>query len=74
MVTVDVGITAIAAAQTAKSLNMDLIITDHHLPKETLPDALAIVNPNKGFLCYGLGICAVLEWLIFAVGIEGYAK
>ena len=72
MVTVDVGITAIAAAQTAKSLNMDLIITDHHLPKETLPDALAIVNPNKGFCASGLGhLCGagVAYYLLLALKV-----
>jgi single-stranded-DNA-specific exonuclease len=48
IVTVDVGITDLLAAQAAKHAGIDLIVTDHHLPKEELPTAVAIVNPNKG--------------------------
>src|SRR5690606_230576 len=48
IVTVDVGITDIPAADAAAALGIDLIVTDHHLPKETLPKAWAILNPNKG--------------------------
>lgn len=47
-VTVDVGITDVKAVELAKDKGVDFIITDHHQPKETLPDALAIVNPNGG--------------------------
>lgn len=55
IVTVDVGITANTAALKAKKLGIDLIITDHHLPKDELPNAYAIVNPNKGTDQSGLG-------------------
>lgn len=48
LVSVDLGITATEEADFAKSLGMDVIITDHHLPKEKLPDAIAVVNPNRG--------------------------
>ncbi|MBI4036892.1 single-stranded-DNA-specific exonuclease RecJ, partial [Candidatus Daviesbacteria bacterium] len=44
VITVDNGIAALEAAQEAEKLGLDLIITDHHLPKETLPKALAIVH------------------------------
>ena len=47
IVTVDNGITAIEAAERCKARGIDLIITDHHTPSETLPDAFAIVNPKK---------------------------
>ncbi|MEZ5307015.1 MAG: single-stranded-DNA-specific exonuclease RecJ [Pyrinomonadaceae bacterium] len=48
VVTVDCGITAFEAASWAKENGMDFIITDHHLPKESgLPDAYAVVNPNR---------------------------
>ena len=47
IVTVDCGITAIAEAQLCKELGMDLVITDHHECKETLPDAIAIVDPHR---------------------------
>lgn len=55
MISIDVGITAHAAAEKAKECGVDLIITDHHLPQETLPDAYAIVNPNKGTCPSDLG-------------------
>ncbi|MES2855618.1 MAG: DHHA1 domain-containing protein, partial [Bdellovibrionota bacterium] len=51
---VDLGITAIEEVAFAKSLGMECIITDHHLPKETLPEALAVVNPNRGNCPSGL--------------------
>lgn len=44
VITVDNGIAAIEAAVEAEKLGLDLIITDHHLPKETLPKALAIIH------------------------------
>jgi len=45
LVTVDCGITALAAAALAGELGMDLIVTDHHAPEATLPEAVAIVHP-----------------------------
>lgn len=49
VITVDTGMRAFAEAETAARLGLDLIITDHHLPEagETLPKALAILNPNQ---------------------------
>ena len=55
VVTVDLGITAIEEAEVARELGVDLIITDHHLPKDRLPNALAVVNPNRGNCDSGLG-------------------
>ncbi|MBL7543688.1 MAG: DHH family phosphoesterase [Bdellovibrionaceae bacterium] len=62
VVTVDVGITGHDACLKAKELGIDVIITDHHLAQETLPEAYAIVNPNQpgdesglGYLC-GCGV------------------
>ncbi|MCF6180001.1 MAG: single-stranded-DNA-specific exonuclease RecJ [Geopsychrobacter sp.] len=46
IVTVDCGVSALAEADLAKSLGLDLIITDHHQPPEVLPDCLALVNPH----------------------------
>ena len=45
LVTVDCGITAHAAAELAKKLGLDLIISDHHQFADTLPPAFAIVHP-----------------------------
>jgi single-stranded-DNA-specific exonuclease len=49
VITVDTGMRAFAEAETARLLGMDLIITDHHLPKadDSVPAALAILNPNQ---------------------------
>ena len=45
IITVDNGSTAIAAADAAHALGVDLVVTDHHLPGDELPRARAIVNP-----------------------------
>lgn len=46
IITVDNGIASIDGVALARSMNIDVIITDHHLPGERLPEANAIVNPN----------------------------
>lgn len=46
IVTVDSGITDVEAVARAKELGVDVIVTDHHLPGDMLPDAFAVVNPN----------------------------
>ena len=46
IVTVDSGITDVEAVTRANELGMEVIVTDHHLPGPTLPDAFAVVNPN----------------------------
>ena len=48
IISVDTGIRAFAAAETAKRLGVDLIVTDHHLPgPHGMPPALAVLNPNQ---------------------------
>lgn len=47
IITVDNGISSIAGVAAAKQLGMQVLITDHHLPGEQLPEADAIVNPNQ---------------------------
>ncbi len=55
VVSVDAGIRAFPAAETAQRLGVDLIVTDHHLPGPTgMPPALAVLNPNQpgcGYPC-----------------------
>ncbi len=46
LITIDCGIADVAEVKYAKKKKLDVIITDHHLPKDTLPPAYAIVNPN----------------------------
>lgn len=71
VITVDNGIAAVEEARCAKELGIDLVITDHHLPGAELPEAVAVVDPNRAddespckFLC-GAGVafklCAALE-------------
>ena len=47
IVTVDNGISALEEAEFAASLGVDLIVTDHHLPHDALPKAVAVVNPRR---------------------------
>ncbi|WP_222149287.1 DHH family phosphoesterase, partial [Campylobacter coli] len=47
IITVDNGIAALEAAKLCKEKNIDLIITDHHMPQDVLPDAFAIINPKQ---------------------------
>jgi single-stranded-DNA-specific exonuclease len=48
IISVDTGIRAFAAAETAHRLGVDLIVTDHHLPgQDGMPTALAVLNPNQ---------------------------
>jgi len=46
LVTVDNGISSLRGVERARELGMEVLVTDHHLPGERLPDAAAIVNPN----------------------------
>ncbi len=46
IITVDLGITAVKEVAQAEVDGMDVIITDHHMPPETLPRAYAILNPK----------------------------
>jgi len=54
IVSVDTGIRAFAAAETAESLGVDLIVTDHHLVDQSrgIPRALAVLNPNQSDCAY----------------------
>ncbi len=47
MITVDCGITAVGEVEFAKTLGLDIIITDHHTCKEEIPRALAVINPKQ---------------------------
>lgn len=47
IITVDNGISAVEEAEYIRQLEMDLIVTDHHLPSDVLPDAVAVVDPHR---------------------------
>ena len=58
IVTVDSGIRAHEAVADANAAGLDVIVTDHHTPAETLPPALAVVNPNQADCGYpNKGLC-----------------
>jgi single-stranded-DNA-specific exonuclease len=52
IVSVDCGIRSGEAALRARDLGVDLIITDHHEPEDTLPPALAVINPKRHDCAY----------------------
>lgn len=68
IITVDNGISAIKAAKKCKEKNIDLIITDHHTPSDTLPDAAAIINPKLNLCNFQYSeICgAQVAWYLVA--------
>lgn len=47
IITVDNGIASVDGVAAANALGIEVIVTDHHLPGDTLPAAAAIVNPNQ---------------------------
>ena len=60
LITVDNGISSFSGVKAAKECGMRVLITDHHLPRENLPDANAIVNPKqKGDLFPSKNLCGV---------------
>lgn len=70
LITVDNGIAAHAGVAAAKAHGMQVIVTDHHLPGSTLPDADAIVNPNNdgdGFPSKALAGVGVVFYLLLAL-------
>lgn len=76
VVTVDCGITAVDEVEYARELGMEVIITDHHACKETLPDAVAVVDPHRADCPYpfkGLAGVGVAMKLAMAMGC-GYEE
>ncbi len=51
ILTADCGVCAIEAVAHARTLGLDVVITDHHRPGPTLPDAVAVVNPYRDDCC-----------------------
>lgn len=47
LISADTGIRAQEAVERARAAGIDVIVTDHHLPEDELPAALAILNPNQ---------------------------
>ena len=71
LVTVDCGITGVEEVAFARSIGMDVVVTDHHECKETLPVACAVVDPRRGDCEYPfkhLAGCGVALTLVLALG------
>jgi len=47
VITVDCGVTDIMEVRRAQEIGMDVIVTDHHMPAERLPEAVAVVDPRR---------------------------
>lgn len=71
LVTLDCGSTSSEAFETARSLNLDVVVIDHHQVGETLPDVAALVNPNRQDDLSGQGhLAAVGVTFLFLVGLN----
>jgi single-stranded-DNA-specific exonuclease len=77
VITVDTGITAIEEVINAGKMGIDIIVTDHHVPLDTLPQAAAVINPKRSDSAYsstelaGVGVAyKFLQALLKARGKE----
>ena len=73
IITVDNGIASVEGVKYAKEHGIDVLVTDHHLPGDELPDAIAIVNPNQedcGFPSKNLAGVGVMYYLLMALRAE----
>jgi single-stranded-DNA-specific exonuclease len=73
IVTVDNGIASIDGVEEAKRRGIDVVVTDHHLPGDQLPDARVIVNPNQpacGFPSKNLAGVGVMFYVLLALRAE----
>lgn len=77
LITVDNGIASVEGVAEANRLGMQVLVTDHHLPGDTLPEAVVIVNPNQpgcDFPSKHLSGVGVLFYVILALRAELRAK
>lgn len=73
LLTVDNGIASVSGVAYAKQKGIEVLVTDHHLPGDQLPDALAIVNPNQmncPFPSKNLAGCGVMFYVLLALRAE----
>ncbi|MBI1175254.1 MAG: single-stranded-DNA-specific exonuclease RecJ [Sideroxydans sp.] len=73
LITVDNGIASVDGVAEANRLGMQVLVTDHHLPGDALPDALCIVNPNQpgcDFPSKNLAGVGVMFYVLLALRAE----
>jgi single-stranded-DNA-specific exonuclease len=72
IITTDCGTTDIAEIEMANNSEIDVIVCDHHEPKETLPKAFAVINPKRIDTNYpfrelaGVGVSFKLAWALLS--------
>ncbi|MGI5962285.1 MAG: single-stranded-DNA-specific exonuclease RecJ [Lawsonibacter sp.] len=75
LITVDCGITAVDEVEYAAQLGMDVVVTDHHACKETLPPAVAVVDPHRPDCRYPFkGLAGVGVALKLAMAVAGITR
>ena len=77
IITVDNGIASVDGVAAANAAGIGVVVTDHHLPGDQLPEALAIVNPNQsgcGFPSKNLAGVGVIFYLMLALRAELRAR
>jgi single-stranded-DNA-specific exonuclease len=73
IITVDNGIASIDGVEEARRRGIEVVVTDHHLPGDSLPDARVIVNPNQpecGFPSKHLAGVGVVFYVLLALRAE----
>jgi single-stranded-DNA-specific exonuclease len=73
IITVDNGIASIDGVEAARARGIEVVVTDHHLPGDMLPDARVIVNPNQpecGFPSKHLAGVGVVFYVLLALRAE----
>jgi single-stranded-DNA-specific exonuclease len=75
IITVDNGIASIEGVEKAKSHGVDVVITDHHLPGDALPNANFIINPNQKSCNFpSKNLCGVGVIFYLLIAIKSQAK
>src|SRR5690606_7428736 len=73
LITVDNGIASVEGVAAARARGIDVLVTDHHLPGDTLPEAACIVNPNQpgcGFDSKSMAGVGVAYYVMLALRAE----
>jgi len=81
VISVDCGITAVPEVRRASRMGLDIIVTDHHTPLDTVPQATAIINPKRADSPYpfseltGVGVALkLLQALLQSIGKESQTE
>ena len=73
IVTADNGVSSFEAVEAANAAGVDVVVIDHHHPQDKLPEALALVNPNRADCAYpfkGLAAVGVAFKVVQALSVE----